>query len=147
VKDLQVYKTLGTPGLGTLRNPKTNVEADKHAVYRSGVGMLLYLVKHTRPDIVNAVRELSKALDCPSPAAYKEMLRVIKFVLDTRSLAIKVAPVYLINDEWIVVAFSDSDFSGDKETRISVAGFILYLMGVPISWRSKGQKSVALSST
>jgi len=147
VKDLQVYKTPRMPGLGTLRNPKVIVGADKHAMYRSGVGMLLYFVKHTRPDIANAVRELSKALDCPSPAAYKEMMRVIKFVLDTRSLAIKVAPSELSDDEWIVLAYSDSNFGGDKETRISTAGFILYLMGVPISWRSKGQKSVTLSSS
>ena len=83
--------------------------------------MLLFLVKHTRPDIANAVRELSKALDCRSPAAYKEILRVVKFVLDTRNLGIKVAPTPLINDEWIVVEFSDSVFEGDKETRISVA--------------------------
>jgi hypothetical protein len=32
--------------------------------YRSGTGSLLYLVKHTRPDISNAVQELSKAMDC-----------------------------------------------------------------------------------
>jgi len=68
-------------------------------------------------------------------------------VLDTRSLANKVALVDLINDKWIVVAFSDSDFGGDKETRISVAGFILHLMGVPMSRRNKGQKSVTLSSS
>jgi len=136
-----------TPGLGTLRNPRTTVSVEKHKIYRNGVGMLLFLVKHTRPDIANAVIELSKALDCPSPAAYKEMLRVVKFVLDTRNLGIKVAPTLLINDEWIVVAFSDSDFGGDKETSISVAGFIVCFMGVPISWKSKGQKTVALSSS
>ena len=129
VKDFQVYKTPGTPGLGTLRNPKTTVDANKHAIYRSSVGMLLYLVKHTRPDIANAVRELSKALDCPSPAAYKEMLRVIKFVLDTRGLAIKVAPVDLLDNEWIVIAYSDSGFAGDKDTRISIAGFYPVLDG------------------
>ena len=53
----------------------------------------------------------------------------------------------LVNDEWDVLTYSDSDFGGDKETRISVAGFILCLMGVPVSWRSKGQKSVTLSSS
>jgi hypothetical protein len=42
------------------------------------------------------------------------------------------------------VAFSDSDYAGDSETRISIAGFILYLLGVPISWKSKGQKGVTL---
>ena len=137
-----MYKTPGAPGLGTLRNPKRVVDPEKHKIYRSGVGMLLYLVKYSRPDLANVVRELSKALDSPSLAAYKEMLRVIKFVLDTKILGIKVAPTDLVNDEWTIVAFSDSDFGGDKETRISVAGFIIYLMGDPISWRSKGQKSV-----
>ena len=75
------------------------------------------------------------------------MLRVVKFVLDTKNLAIKVAPTHLVNDEWNLVAYSDSDFGGDKESRISVGGFIIYGMGVPISWKSKGQKSVALSSS
>ena len=45
------------------------------------------------------------------------------------------------------MAFSDSDYAGDSETRVSIAGFILYLMGVPISWKSKGQKGVTLSSS
>ncbi len=43
--------------------------------------------------------------------------------------------------------YSDSEFAGDTETRKSVNGFIIYLCGVAISWRSKRQKSVALSST
>ena len=46
-----------------------------------------------------------------------------------------------------MLGFSDSDYATDPETRISISGFILYFMGVPISWRSKGQKSVTLSST
>jgi hypothetical protein len=43
--------------------------------------------------------------------------------------------------------FCDSDSAGDSETRISVTGFILYLMNVPVCWRSKSQKGVTLSST
>ena len=110
--------------------------------------MLLYLVKHTRPDIVNTVRELSKALDLPSPCAYKSMLRVVKFVLDTRNLAIRIKPTPFGEELlWEIVAFSDSDFAGDSETRISTVGFVLYLMGVPIIWKSKGMKSVTLSSS
>jgi hypothetical protein len=41
----------------------------------------------------------------------------------------------------------DSDWAGDSETRISVTGFILYLMNVPVCWRSKSQKGATLSST
>jgi hypothetical protein len=43
--------------------------------------------------------------------------------------------------------FCDSDWAGDSETRISVTGFILYLMNVPLCLRSKSQKGVTLSSS
>ena len=77
------------------------------------------------------------------------MLRMIKFVLGTKNKAVRLKPIFEESEEiiWNVLAFSDSDYAGDRETRISVAGFILYLMGVPISWRSKGMKIVAQSST
>ena len=148
VEKLQDYTTPGTPGISTLRDADLAVSKEEHKYYRSGVGMLLYLVKHTRPDIANAVRELSKALDKPSPAAIKEMKRVIKYVLTTKNQALKVAPTPMTQDEmWTMTAFSDSDYATDPETRRSITGFVLYLMGVPISWKSKGQKSVSLSST
>ena len=48
---------------------------------------------------------------------------------------------------WRLIAFSDSDYAGDSDTRKSVSGYVIYLCGVPISWRSKAQRSVTLSST
>ena len=87
IKKIQPYKTPGTPGLSILRNPELSVDDEKKTLYQSGVGMLLYLVKHTRPNIANPGCELSKCLDGPSPAAYKEMLRVVKLVIDTKDLA------------------------------------------------------------
>ena len=43
--------------------------------------------------------------------------------------------------------FCHSDWAGDPETRVSVTGFIIYLLSVPICWRSKSQKGVTLLST
>jgi hypothetical protein len=43
--------------------------------------------------------------------------------------------------------FSDSDWAGDPETRISVTGFIVYPQNVPVCWRSKAQRGVTLSSS
>ena len=43
--------------------------------------------------------------------------------------------------------YTDSDYTGDKETRISVTGYILFFMGVPLTWKSKSQKSMTLSSS
>jgi hypothetical protein len=45
------------------------------------------------------------------------------------------------------VSYSNNSWTGNKEKRISVTGFITYMLGMPICWRSKGQKSVMLSSS
>ena len=68
------------------------MSAEKQTLYRSGVGMLLYLVKHSRPDIASCVRELSKVLDGTTDCAFNEMLRIIKYVLDTKTLGLKIEP-------------------------------------------------------
>jgi hypothetical protein len=152
VKGLQRYRTPGTPGVGVTR-PKQDTQAslllndEEQSLYRSGVGMLLFLVKHTRPDIANPVRELSKVMDGATIAAMKELLRVSKFVLDTKNHGLIVKPKQPDGKSWDLVMYTDSDYAGDKDCRISVTGYILYLCEVAISWKSKGQKSVTLSSS
>ena len=110
--------------------------------------MLLYLVKHSRPDLANATRELSKLMDKPTPAAMKELKRVLKFTIDTQHYGLRMEPTPFNEKEgWTVMLYSDSDWAGDKDTRISVTGYIIFLQNVPVCWKSKGQKSVALSSS
>ena len=116
-----------------------------HEKYRSGVGTLLYLTKHSRPDISNPVRELSKTMDVPTPAHLKEMYKLIRFVLSTKDYGLKFKLIKSIR-KWVLKALSD-DFASDKETRISVYGYVIYFCGIPIAWRSKGMKSVVLSTT
>ena len=78
------YTTPGTPSTHVMKSEEEKLNEKEHALYQSGVGMLLYLVKHTQPDIVNAVQELSKVLDEPRKMAWKEFLQDTKYVLDTR---------------------------------------------------------------
>ena len=61
--------TPGTPRFITMRvtNEEDKLPMKEHAIYRSGVGTLIYLTKQSRPDISNAVRELSKTMDRPAP--------------------------------------------------------------------------------
>ena len=124
--------------------PKLNEE--EQTKYRSGVGSLLFLVKHSRPDLANAVRELSKVMDGANTSHMKALLRVIKFVEVTRGYKL-VFELNDLTDTWKMVAFSDSDYAGDSEDRRSINGYIIYLYGCCVAWRSKGQKSVSLSST
>jgi hypothetical protein len=42
--------------------------------------------------------------------------------------------------------FTDSDYAGDPVSQRSVTGYIIYMHGVPICWKSSLQKSVTLSS-
>ena len=140
--------TPGTPRFTArrLENPDDKVNPKEHEIYRSGVGTLLYLTKHSRPDICNPVRELSKTMDAPAPAHLKEMYKVIRHVLSTKGFGLK----FELNKDmikWALKALSDSDFASDKETRKSVFGYIIYFCGIPIAWRSKGMKSVVLSTT
>jgi hypothetical protein len=73
---------------------------------------------------------------------------VIKFVLDTRTYGLKLQPKAVTEDEhWSMTVFTDSDWAGDKDNRISITGYIVFLLGAPILWKSKAQKSVSLSST
>ena len=54
----------GTPRLITMRviDEEDKLPAEEHATYQSGVGNLLYLIKHSRPELCNAVRELLKTM-------------------------------------------------------------------------------------
>jgi hypothetical protein len=79
--------------------------------------------------------------------AYNEHLRVIKFVIDTKTFGLKVQPKLDNNLVWDLKILCDSDWAGDPETRVSVTKFILYLLIVPICWRSKSQKGVTLLIT
>ena len=128
--------------------PDKLIAVEDQLLYRRAIGILLYLVKYSRPDISNAVRELSKANDGADKSSLKCLLRTIKYVLDTKDLSL----MYDVGNEtenknWSIKAFCDSDFAGDKATRISVSGYCIYIMNCLITWRSKGQKHVTLSST
>ena len=139
-------KTPGTPLKHILSKEEVVLEKDKHKLCRSGVGMLLYLTKHSRPNIANAVQELSKALESPGPRAWKEMIRIMKYVFKTKNYALVMLPKGEI-ENWVLLVYCDSDWAADRETQKSITGYVLFLCGVLICWRSKGQYSPALSST
>ena len=120
--------------------------------YRELLGALLWITRCTRPDIYYSVVYLSKFASSYDESHYKALTRVLKYISTTRNLRLafdKVTPdgisasdVYEVGLEW----FSDSDWAGDASDRKSVSGAIGFLCGSPISWLSKKQHTVALSS-
>jgi hypothetical protein len=71
--------------------------------------MIMYLVKHSRPDIANVTRELTKVLDGATEAHWKALMRIIKYVFDTKMHSLK-----LKSYRKIVTPFNE--FLGDQET-------------------------------
>ena len=148
VSKLPTYRTPGTPNMRLSKPDEEEkmVDQEEQSLYRTGVGMLMFCVKHSRLDIMNPTRELSKLLGAATPGAMKEMRRIIKYVLDTRELGLKIEPRLSNEGKWTIEVYSDSDWAGDPDDRKSVGCFIILLCGVPIAWRSKGQKVVSLST-
>ncbi len=118
IRGIKEYLTPATSGYRVTK-PQTEEEklsVEQQSEYRSGVGLLLFLVKHSRPDLSNRVRKLSKGMDCANEDHMKAMLRAIKYVEVTKNLRLKME-VKKGDNDWSVKGYCDSDYAGDSETR------------------------------
>ena len=127
----------GTPGfIGGKVDDISKVDEKTQSMYRSGVGTLLYLTKHSRPDITNPVRELSKSMDSASMAKVTEMYRVIKFVLEMKTLGLRMVQIF--NDGiWKLEALNDSDFTNDIRTQGTVSMDNTSFIFVVFQWNGR----------
>jgi hypothetical protein len=144
---LKRLDTPGTPSKGLMKkvSDEEALDATAQTRLRSGIGMLLFLMKHSRPDLANPIREISKCMGKGNEEAMKEMKRIVKFVIDTIDYGLKIKPDFS-NQDWILETYADANWAGDSETRLSISGFIMFLNKVPIAWRSQAQKNITLSS-
>ena len=93
-EEVKGLKNFPTPSGEGFRVNKVNEGEDclsdsKQNRYRSGIGLSLYLSRYSRPDICNATRELSKGMVKANEAHYKQMLRLIRYILTTKELYLK----------------------------------------------------------
>jgi Reverse transcriptase (RNA-dependent DNA polymerase) len=108
------------------------------------VGTLLYLTTWTRPDLAFATNQLAKFMSNPAPKHMTAALRVLRYLKGTVSLGITYTRDQPNSNR--LVGFADADWASCTETRRSVSGYVLLLNGGAISWSSRQQKSVALST-
>lgn len=125
-------------------NPQLAVSDDtQKALYQSLIGNIMYLMTSTRPDLAFALSALSQHLVAPTEADLQAAKRVLRYVSKTRHLAL----TYSRSPVSEITGFTDSDWAGETEARKSTAGYVFTLQGAAISWKSKKQTIVALSST
>jgi len=149
VANVQNCTAPGNPGFELLKasDESEMIEEDLQSRFRTVVGQLMFRIKHSRPDLMSAVKELSKVLGKATEAAHKELLRCVKFVLGTKLEGLKMSPKMGPDGLWTLEVCSDSNWAGDPNDRKSVGCHIIFFNGVPIAWRSRSQKVVSPSSS
>jgi len=143
--DAQTFTTPLTPGTVLTKDqcPKTPDEVNDMAGsrYRELIGSLQYASLATRPDITFAVNKLSQFLANPGRAHLNAALRVLRYLKGTKSRSLHLGGGFPD-----IAGFSDSDWGGDQDDRKSTSAYVFHLGYGAVSWKSKKQTSVALSS-
>jgi transposase InsO family protein len=112
--------------------------------YSELVGSLLYLSVCTRPDLAQAVGALARYMSRPTVEHWRVAKGVLRYVAGTANCGIIFGRVD--DDGEAVVGFCDADFAGDVDTRRSTTGYVYLLHGGAISWSSRLQSTVAVST-
>lgn len=124
---------------------KSEVDANLNNIpYRQLIGSLQYLVAATRPDIANAVRNLSKFLSCYEDSHWKQAKRVMRYLQGTKSLFMRIDTTKM--EVFQLLAYCDADFANEKDDRKSISGYAIMFGPCCISYRSRNQSIVTMST-
>ncbi|XP_019252911.1 PREDICTED: uncharacterized protein LOC109231730 [Nicotiana attenuata] len=111
------------------------------SIYRRIVGKLNFLC-HTRPDIAYSVQHLSQFLQAPQVPHMLATIHILRYLMKAPDLDIFLPK----STDFSLLAYSDSHWATCAQTRRSVTGYYITLGGCPISWKSKKQPTISLSS-
>ena len=111
---------------------------------RTFVGSLLYLAQCTRPDLANAVCQLSHVMTAPPESWNAVVKHVLRYLHRTGDAGIcywksprRTAELH---------GYVDASWGDNLDSRKSTTGYVFFLNGGPISWVSKLQRTIALST-
>ena len=110
--------------------------------YSSAVGSLMYAMVCTRPDIAHSVGLVSRYLSNPGKAHWDAVKWIFRYLRGTSKLCLCYG-----GGKPILEGFTDADMAGDVDSRKSTSGYVFTFSRGAISWQSKLQKCVALSTT
>lgn len=108
------------------------------------VGALNFLSVTTRPDITFAVSSLSQFLNEPGINHWKACLKTLAYLKHTKSYGLTFNKSSTKN---LLQAYSDADWTSCPQTRRSVSGFLVVWNNNLISWKSRKQPTISLSTT
>jgi hypothetical protein len=124
--------------------PKTQEEIEymSRVPYSSTVGSLMYAMVCTRPDIAHAVGVVSRYMNNPGKEHWEAVKWILRYLKGIATHALCFG-----GSDIVLQGYVDSDMAGDKDSRRSTTGYVFTVGGITVSWISKLQKVVALSTT
>ena len=142
MKDCKPVSTPLVTGQKLRETRSESVKELKDTPYRSAIGSLMYLMVSTRPDLASAIGLLSRYMEGRNSTQWEAVKRVFRYVQATKEYGLKFSREGKFN----LVGYCDADWGGCLDTRRSTTGYVFLLGGGAVSWSSKRQQSVALSS-
>jgi len=144
---LSEYPDIGSRPASTPLDPTVKLSSNSGTVlqdptfYRRLLGQLNFLT-HTRPDLSYTVQTLSQFMQTPCTGHLQAAYHTLRYLRKDPSLGLFINS----SPSFQILAFCDADWAACADSRRSVSGFYLSLGGSPISWKSKKQMVVSLSS-
>ena len=135
-------KPVQLPLTSNLNKDGIALSAELHGTYRTVVGKLLYLAMMSRPDLSFSVCQLSKFVSCPTQEHWAALKKVCRYLQGTREQGL----VFKSSRDLPLQGFCDADFGSSDTGRRSITGFVFQCYGNLVSWKSKTQQTVALST-
>ena len=111
-------------------------------MYRQIISSLIYLTL-TRPDIAFAVGVVSRFMQTPKKSHLEAVRRILRYIKGTLDLGL----FYKSQITCKLEGYCDADYAGDYDTRRSTTGYAFSLGSGVVTWCSKRQPTVSLSTT
>ena len=102
----------------------------------------MYAMVYTRPDISHAVGVVSRYMNNPGKEHWMAVKQILRYLRGTKNQAL-----CFRGSNIALQGYVDVDMAGDKDNRRSTTGYVFTVGGTIVSWVSKIQSVVALSTT
>ncbi|XP_058445237.1 uncharacterized protein LOC131426484 [Malaya genurostris] len=137
-------KIASTPIKCRLRLKKGEEAERTDKPYRELIGCLTYVTLTSRPDLCAAVSYPLQFQSCPTEVHWVHAKRVLRYSRGTLDLEL----VFAVEDSVpILEAFADADWANDAVDRRSLTGYVFRACGAAVSWLTRKQSTISLSST
>ena len=142
---MQDCKPVSTPQVTGATLVVNNGDAIDKQKYQAIIGSLTYAMTTTRPDIAQSVGSVNQFCSNPSGEHWQSFKRILHYIKGAINFGIEFDGSK--EDQVQLKGFVDADWGGNLNGGKSQSGYLFSICGGIVSWGSKKQTTVALSST